>query len=264
MAQDAAPRLDGELRLRGRIATASNQTFLGEIDGTRVVYKPRIGEKPLWDFPDGDLADREVAAYLVSEALGWSIVPLTWLRDGPLGPGMVQVWREPDPAHDPVDVVRVDEVPGAGWRRVLDGLDDADLPVALIHEDSLALRRMAVFDVLVNNADRKGGHVLPMPDGHRYGVDHGLTFHEEHKLRTVLWGWQGDALTPDECAGIDRVLGGLAAGARGAGGSLGTALAELISPAELDAFADRCRRTLRRGCFPAPSGPMPATPWPLF
>ena len=185
--------LTGELTLHGRVMPASNATFVGEVDGVRVVYKPVAGERPLWDFPDGTLAGREVASYAVSEALGWNVVPHTFLRDGPHGLGMVQRWQEPDDAQAAVDLVREGRVP-AGWLHVFDGVDEHDRGVALVHEDSAPVRRMAVFDVLVNNADRKGGHVLAMTDGHRYGVDHGVTFHVENKLRTVLWGWMGEPL----------------------------------------------------------------------
>jgi uncharacterized repeat protein (TIGR03843 family) len=247
----------GELELTGRIATASNATFLGTIGGVTVVYKPVAGERPLWDFPDGDLAGREAAAYLVSESFGWNVVPRTWLRDGPLGRGMVQLWREPDPEQSAVDLVPADAVPDEGWRHVLDGSDEFDRPVALIHEDSAALRRMAVFDIVVNNADRKGAHVLEMIDGHRHGVDHGLTFHVEHKLRTVLWGWLGEALSAAELEGIARVR-------RDIDDGLGEALAELVSAPEIAAFATRCDRLRSDGRFPAPHGDMPAVPWPLF
>jgi len=161
----AADLQHGEIELTGRITTASNATFLARLDGIPVVYKPVAGERPLWDFPDGDLASREVAAYLVSEAFGWNVVPRTWLRDGPLGSGMVQLWQDVDPEQDAVDLVSTDAVPGEGWRRVFDGTDNADRTVTLIHEDSTALRRMAVFDIVVNNADRKGAHVLAMADG---------------------------------------------------------------------------------------------------
>ncbi|WP_315093539.1 SCO1664 family protein [uncultured Cellulomonas sp.] len=249
--------LGGELELVGRITVASNATFLGSIGEVQVVYKPVAGEKPLWDFPDGTLANREVAAYLVSEAFGWDVVPVTWLREGPLGPGMVQLWQEPDPAQDPVDVVPARAVPPQGWREVFDGIDDDGRPLTLIHEDSAALRRMAVLDVVVNNADRKGGHILPTPQGHRYGVDHGVSFHVEHKLRTVLWGWQGEPLRPDEAAGVQRVRGQL-------DGDLGQDLAELLTDDELTAIAARCDRLLRRGVFPGPAGAMPAFPWPFF
>ena len=248
---------DGELEITGRITTASNATFLARIGNSVVVYKPIAGERPLWDFPDGDLASREVAAYLVSQVFGWNIVPRTWLRDGPLGAGMVQLWRDIDPEQDAVDLVPAGAVPDEGWRYVFNGRDNQDQAVTLIHEDSPALRRMAVFDIVVNNADRKGAHVLAMADGHRHGVDHGLTFHVEHKLRTVLWGWLGDELTSDELDGIDRVRAQL-------DGDLGAALAELLTSREIAALAARCNRLRRNGRFPAPHGEMPAVPWPLF
>lgn len=246
-----------ELRLTGRITTASNATFLGSIGDVVVVYKPIAGESPLWDFPHGTLAHREVAAYLVSEVLGWDIVPRTWLRDGPMGEGMVQLWQEQDPAQDAVDLVASEDVPEVGWKHVLEGQDENGRMIALIHEDSPALRRMAVFDVVVNNADRKGDHILAMADGHRHGVDHGLTFHGDHKLRTVLWGWLGDALTAAELEGIARVSEGLH-------GGLGRHLADLLSAEEIGALAARCDRLRLAGRFPAPSGEMSAVPWPLF
>lgn len=247
----------GELEILGRITTASNATFLASIDGTRVVYKPIAGERPLWDFPDGDLAGREVAAYLVSEALGWDIVPRTWLRDGPAGEGMVQLWKHCMPDQDVIDLVAADAVPDLGWRHVFDGTDEHDRAVALIHEDSPALRRMAIFDVIVNNADRKGAHVLPIEGGHRYGCDHGLTFHTDHKLRTVLWGWIGEDLTADELAGVARVKDSLA-------GELAEALSPLLTEHEIAALAERCDRLRSAATFPGPRGPMPAVPWPLF
>ena len=253
---DRMPVLSGEVELVARIPAASNETFLASIGDVPVVYKPREGEKPLWDFPNGDLADREFAAYLVSECLGWNLVPPTWIGDGPLGEGMLQLWQQVDTAQSAVDVVPSAGVP-RGWRRVFDGADEDGGPIALVHEDSPALRRMAVFDAIVNNADRKGGHVLAMPDGHRFGVDHGLTFHAEPKLRTVLWGWVREPLTAEETDGIARVLASLRH-------ELGRELATLLSVAELEAFADRCHRMLDTGRFPAPSGSMPATPWPLF
>ena len=248
---------DAELIITGRITTASNATFLAQIGDTAVVYKPVAGENPLWDFPDGTLAQREAAAYLVSEAFGWNVVPRTWLRSGPMGVGMVQLWQDIDPEQDAVDLVTSDRLPESGWRRVLDGTDEEDREVTLIHEDTDALRRMAIFDVVANNADRKGGHILAMPDGHRHGVDHGLTFHAEHKLRTVLWGFTGDELRPDEIAAVDRVRTSLYA-------ELGDALSELITSDELDALDARCDRLLRTTRFPAPRGHMPAVPWPLF
>ena len=246
-----------ELVLTGRLTTASNATFLGSIGDAAVVYKPVAGEAPLWDFPGGTLARREVAAFLVSEALGWEVVPRTWLRDGPFGEGMVQLWQEEDGSQHPVDLVPTDDVPATGWRAVLEGLDQDEQRITLVHEDTPALRRMAVFDAIVNNADRKGDHVLPMADGHRFGVDHGLTFHHEDKLRTVLWGWLGEPLTAEELGGVGRVADGL-------DGELGENLGALLSAAEIEALDARCARLRADGCFPAPSGEMPAVPWPLF
>lgn len=244
------------LTLTGRIMPASNATFLGLIEEQQVVYKPVAGEKPLWDFPDGTLAGREVASYLVSEVVGWGVVPRTWLGDGPHGLGMLQEWQDVDPEQAAVDIVPVDHLPD-GWRHVFDGVDGNDQPVSLIHEDSPALRRIAVLDVVLNNADRKGGHVLEMSGGHRFGVDHGLTMHVEHKLRTVLWGWIDEELDVEERAGVERVLVALA-------GDLTAGLADLVTPDEVEALGLRCEELLAAGRFPAPDGPMPAVPWPPF
>lgn len=248
--------LDEELRLHGRIMPASNATFVGEIGDVRVVYKPVAGERPLWDFPDGTLANREVAAYLVSETLGWDVVPYTFLREGPHGLGMVQLWQEPDEQQAAVTIVPEGKVP-AGFRHVFDGVDELDQPISLVHEDSAPLRRMALFDVVVNNADRKGGHVLEMADGHRYGVDHGVSFHTDHKLRTVLWGWAGEPLTDDELVGVERVLSALP-------GDLGDELGYLLDQDELSRLRQRCQRLLASRRLPQPRGDWPAIPWPPF
>lgn len=247
----------GELELRGRVMPASNATFVGDLDGRTVVYKPIRGEKPLWDFPDGTLAGREVAAYAVSVATGWDVVPRTWLGDGPHGPGMIQEWQESDPDQEAVTLVPAGAVPD-GMISVFDAIDDQDRDVSLVHEDTEALRRMAVFDAITNNADRKGGHVLEMADGHRYGVDHGLTFHHEAKLRTVLWGWHGYALEDEHVSGVERVLAALT-------GPLGETLAEHLTDLEIDTFSRRCRRLLDRGVMPLPRrGDYPPIPWPPF
>jgi uncharacterized repeat protein (TIGR03843 family) len=246
----------GELVLHGRVLPASNATFFGDLNGTRVVYKPIAGERPLWDFPDGTLAGREVASFLVSATTGWDVVPQTWLGDGPHGAGMLQRWQEPDPDQNPVDLVSAGQAP-QGWLEVFDGLDGHDRPVTLIHEDTEALRRMAVFDLLVNNADRKGGHVLPMGDGHRFGVDHGVTFHVEHKLRTVLWGWAGEPLTEDELEGVERLRVAVP-------GALGEALASLVTQREIAQLVRRCERVLRDARFPEPGAEWPVIPWPPF
>ncbi len=263
-ATDPADELTaGELVVEGRILPASNATFLGSVGSgpaaVTCVYKPIAGERPLWDFPDGTLARREVAAYVVSEALGWDIVPTTVLRDGPAGLGMVQRWQEPDPAQDPVDVVPAGRVP-EGYLHVLDAVDGDERPVSLVHEDTDGLRRMAVFDAVVNNADRKGGHVLAVGSGHRYGVDHGVTFHVDNKLRTVLWGWAGEPVRPEDRGALERLLGTLTT----TDDPVTERLGELLVGQELQVLASRCETLLTRGTMPVPSGDWPSVPWPAF
>ena len=258
---------EGDLDLHGRILPASNAAFLAEsvLGEERVacIYKPVAGERPLWDFPDGTLAARERASYLVSEALGWDVVPLTVLRDGPHGLGMVQQWREPveqadGGLPDPVDIVPVGRTP-AGYLHVLDAEDGYGHDVSLVHEDTSALRRMAVFDVVVNNADRKGGHVLAMADGHRYGVDHGVTLHVQDKLRTVLWGWAGQPLHPEEGRALRCLLDD-----EDVRRPLRAGLRELLTQPELDAVDRRVAGLLRAGAMPAPGTGWPSIPWPPF
>ncbi|MBF4163089.1 SCO1664 family protein [Nocardioides sp. CBS4Y-1] len=252
------------MELHGRVMPASNATFVGTLrDGgtaTQVVYKPIAGERPLWDFPGAVLAHREVAAFHVAETFAGEslpvLVPPTWLGDGPHGEGMVQVWAEPDPDQSAVTIVPEGEVP-AGYLHVFDGIDARDRDISLVHEDTPTLRQMAVFDALVNNADRKGGHVLEMTDGRRLGVDHGIAFHSEDKLRTVLWGWAGQPLTDDELEAVLRVRAGL-------GSTLHDLLAPLLGPLEIDCLARRCDRLVGRGVMPVPRGGGPAIPWPPF
>lgn len=250
----------GELSVLGRIMPASNHTYLCVLgpdpEGPRAVYKPVSGERPLWDFDTGTLADREYAAWLVSEALGWSVVPPTLLRDGPAGPGMVQLWCEPDPEQSPVDIVAQGPLP-SGTLHVLDALDNEERPVMLVHEDSEALRRMGVFDLVVNNTDRKGGHVLAMPDGHRYGVDHGVCFHVDDKLRTVLWGWAGQPFSAPETAGLTRLQEAFVTGAL-------HELDDLLTDDEIAATRGRVDRLLAAGAFPEPGPGWPSLPWPAF
>ncbi len=194
------------------------------------MYKATVAERPLLDFAPGTLARREVAAFLVSESTGWAVVPPTVHRDGPFGEGMLQQWVHADPDED---------------------------VVAMVMGDDPRLRRMAVFDAIVNNTDRKGGHLLPVPGGHVFGVDHGVTFSTVPKLRTVLWGWMGSPLDADETAGVERVLAGLA-------GDLGTELRTLLTRPEVTATRRRCVTLLKRGRFPRPSPNWPAVPYPLF
>jgi uncharacterized repeat protein (TIGR03843 family) len=258
VAPDLGDLREQQLVVLGRIMPASNHTFLTRLGetGAQCVYKPSSGERPLWDFTDGTLAAREYAAWVVSDHVGWEVVPPTVLREGPAGPGMVQLWSDIEEGVDPVDVVAEGEVP-RGYLHVLDATGADDEPVVLVHEDTAALRRMAVFDVITNNTDRKGGHVLPVPGGHRYGVDHGVCFHAEDKLRTVLWGWAGHDLSADERRGVESVLTGL-------DGSLRDSLEDLLTVREVDAVARRCERLLARGRFPVPRGGWPSIPWPPF
>lgn len=259
---------DGELTVLGRIRSASNATFLCEasLDSECVhcVYKPVSGEQPLWDFPDGTLAGRELAAYLVSTQLGWNIVPYTIIRDGPAGPGMLQLWiqqpgdaadSDPRPGPDLVDLFPTGK-PQPGYLPVLRAYDYAGDEVVLMHADDHRLRRMAVFDILVNNADRKGGHILYGLDGNVYGVDHGVSLHVQDKLRTVLWGWAGkpiDDPTMESVADLaDALRGPLAAELRGH-----------ITSAEIAALIRRTHVLLDDPVMPGPNRHRPI-PWPAF
>ncbi|WP_217238902.1 SCO1664 family protein [Streptomyces sp. AC555_RSS877] len=251
---------EGELTVRGRIREASNAALYCTVshDGREAacIYKPVAGERPLWDFPDGNLARREVAAYEVSEATGWGLVPPTVLRDGPYGEGMCQLWIEVTPEAELLALVDGEE-PEAGWKAIGFAEVGEGRTALLVHADDERLRRLAVLDAVINNADRKGGHLLPAAGGVLYGIDHGVTFNVENKLRTLLWGWAGEPLTGEA---VD-VLTGLRA-ALGADGALTARLAELITPAELDATRARVDALLAAGTHPEPSGDWPAIPWP--
>ncbi len=256
----------GDLTFVGRIPTASNLTLACRVGDLMCVYKPIRGEAPLWDFPDGTLAGREVAAYLISEALGWGVVPETVLRDaGPaeadLGPGMAQRWiHAPDEPRgpEPVDLVPIDAV-GDDVIPILRAYDEDGALVALVHADTPELRRLAVFDVVVNNADRKGGHILTDADGRLYGIDHGICLHEDDKLRTVLWGWAG-APVPDELVDdLHRLAGRLA----DSDDELTVRLGTLITAAEIAALRARTCALADGADLPSPPGER-AIPWPPF
>jgi hypothetical protein len=230
---------DGDLEVVGRLVAASNFTLFGrvrlELPGQPVlesacVYKPIRGEAPLWDFPDGTLAAREVAAHAVSVASGWDVVPPTVMRDGAFGPGMAQLWVEVDETVDVVELVR------SGDAR---------------------LRPVALFDAIVNNADRKAGHLLPVERGLVRGVDHGVCFAIEPKLRTVLWAWRGHPLLPDEIEVLQRLLGLLEA-------DLGAELAAFLTRAEVAATRRRIDALLANCAFPQPDPERPAIPWPWY
>ncbi|WP_235439299.1 SCO1664 family protein [Streptomyces yangpuensis] len=256
----------GELTVVGRIREASNAVLLCTVtyDGASAdcVYKPVKGERPLWDFPDGSLAQREVAAYLVSEATGWGLVPATVLRDGPFGEGMVQQWieaRQPqdDSPEDGLLALVEGEEAAEGWKPVAFAEVGEGRTALLVHADDPRLRRLSVLDAVINNGDRKGGHLLPAPDGRIYGIDHGVTFHTEDKLRTLLWGWAGEPLTDEARRALTTLAAELAEGA-----PLATRLAELITAAELAAVRERVAHMLRTGTHPVPSGQWPSIPWP--
>ena len=259
---------DGELTVIGRIRSASNATFLCESTvgecSVHCVYKPISGEQPLWDFPDGTLAGRELGAYLVSTELGWNIVPHTIIRDGPAGPGMLQLWvqqpgdaadSDPRPGPDLVDLFPSDKL-APGYLPVLRAHDYAGDEVILMHADDIRLRRMAVFDVLINNADRKGGHILFGLDDHVYGVDHGVCLHVENKLRTVLWGWAGKTIDDETLTAV----GGLADALTG---QLADKLAKQITRTEVAALRMRTLALLDNPVMPGPNRPRPV-PWPAF
>ncbi|MDT0611308.1 SCO1664 family protein [Streptomyces lancefieldiae] len=250
----------GELTVRGRIRDASNAalycTVAYEGREAACIYKPVAGERPLWDFPDGTLAQREVAAYEVSEATGWGLVPPTVLRDGPYGEGMCQLWIEAAPQSELLALVD-DEEPGPGWKAIAFAEVQEGRTALFVHADDERLRRLAVLDAVLNNADRKGSHLLPAGDERLYGIDHGVTFHAENKLRTLLWGWAGDPLTGEALAVLDALKEALKDG-----GTLATRLGTLITPAELDATRARVDALLTSGKHPEPSGEWPAIPWP--
>lgn len=225
---------DGELIVTGRLIDASNATLLAqctlENEIVKCIYKPIAGERPLWDFQDGNLAQREFAAYLISEYLEMHIVPLTILRDGPFGLGMVQEW---------IDI-------------------DQDIDLAeFFSQDDPQLRKMALFDAVINNTDRKIGHLLPHPDGRLFGCDHGVTFHHEYKLRTVLWQWAGSDLTEDEISSLQALQEILETDESGT-------LQSLITQTELLSLKSRIDALIKDRSFPLPSTDWPAIPWPAF
>jgi uncharacterized repeat protein (TIGR03843 family) len=260
--------------VRGRLVDASNATLYAVVtlDGVEAacVYKPVAGERPLWDFPTHTLARREVAAFVLCDGLGWDLVPPTVLRDGPFGEGSVQWWigsGEVDEDGDPlvaepgagvVDIVAPDRVP-PGWLQVLRAESYEGEPVSLVHADDPDLRRMALFDAVANNADRKGGHILRDRVGGLKGVDHGLTFNLDEKLRTVLWGWAGRRVAAEDVDALRAVSDDLCRR-----GPLQEALSRLLAPAEVARTSDRLTRLLDAGRHPRPGAGRHPLPWPAF
>ena len=213
----------------GRLVDASNATLQATLENTdpvmKVIYKPVLGEKPLWDFADGNLANREYAAYLLSELGDFNLVPTTVLREGPFGSGMVQEWIEIDEELDVVDFGQSNDP---------------------------QLRKLALFDAIINNTDRKFGHLLVDQDGKLRGCDHGVCFHQENKLRTVLWQFAGEQFTTEEIELLNKV----------AQLDLNSLFAELLTSAEISALSERISNLLAAGQFPFPSDQWPAIPWP--
>ncbi len=257
----------GSLELEGRLLSASNASFLGHVslDGVllRCIYKPVAGERPLWDFTDGTLAGREYAARVISQTVGFDLVPTTVLRDGRFGFGMCQRWVETDPDVALVDVVSHDFAE-PGWLAVLEAEDQRGRPVVLVHADEDRLRDMAVFDVLINNGDRKGGHVLVEaarggPDSFSavWGCDHGVSLHEDDKLRTVLWGWADMPLRDVDIERLDALVASLR-------GDLAVILAAYLTVSEIQALQSRALVLRAVGAMPAPGKGWPVIPWPPF
>ena len=254
----------GQLTVLGQVRGASNAVLYCSVayegEQAHCVYKPVAGEQPLWDFPDGTLAQRELAAYEVSEVTGWGLVPPTVLRDGPYGQGMCQLWIEAAPQDEDAPGLLAlveDEEPGEGWKPVVRAEVGDGRTALLVHADDPRLRRLAVLDAVINNGDRKGGHLLPGPDGRLYGIDHGVTFNADDKLRTLLWGWAGEPLPAEAVEVLDRLAAELEPGA-----ALLTRLGELITGAEIEALRARVEALRGTGLHREPSGEWPSIPWP--
>ena len=222
----------GEIEITGRLVDASNATLFGHVTGANgeeisLIYKPIAGERPLWDFPDGTLAAREVAAYQFSDFAGFNLVPLTILRDGPYGLGAVQEWVEVDQEIDIID---------------------------LAQSRDQALRRLVLFDAIINNTDRKIGHLLPTRTGELFACDHGVCFHQEDKLRTVLWQWRAEELLGEDFDLLHSVNNRF--------DDFASLVEELLTPTEIAATKMRIERLIQTLVYPSPSDDWPAIPWP--
>ena len=227
---------DGDVDVLGRMPWSSNATFLVNLslgnDELLAIYKPQRGERPLWDFPRGTLCHREVAAYEISRALGWDIVPDTVLRDGPAGVGMMQRFVE----HDPDEHY-----------------------FTLLSEHGDVFRRMAVYDIIINNTDRKGGHCLrALDDGHIFGIDHGVSMHTQWKLRTVIWDFAGESIPPSVCHDVHAFADVLHER------EFAATMRELLDTFEVDALRARVDHLLATGVLPEPDRDYHSYPWPTI
>jgi uncharacterized repeat protein (TIGR03843 family) len=251
----------GKLTVLGRLAGSSNATLLSMVTDAhgheiKCVYKPVTGERPLWDFPDGTLAGREVAAYELSRLLNWDVIPVTvWRDDGPYGEGSVQLWVDTDEDICLVDLISVD-VGHEGWLHVLTGENEAGQEVRVVHRDRFDLAQIALLDALMNNADRKAGHLLIGEGDRLWGIDHGLTFNEQPKLRTVLWGWAGHQIPEPMMADMASLV------ARW--NEVERVLETFLAGYELRALAERLQELSDGARYPRPPEHWPAVPWPLF
>jgi uncharacterized repeat protein (TIGR03843 family) len=250
----------GTLTWEGALAGASNATIRAicrrEDASVRCVVKPVAGERPLWDFPVGTLSAREVAAYEVSVALGWSLVPPTvWREDTEVGAAMVQLWVAEDPHSSAVRVVAPDEVP-PGWAAILEGHDQAGAAVVLIHALNDRMEKMAVFDAVINNGDRKGGHVISDSDGVAWAIDHGVSLSVEPKLRGVLWGWAGEPISESVLRDLRGFQDLLACDSQ--------RFDVRLTVQEQVALRERVDTLVASGMHPLPSGEWPAIPWPIM
>lgn len=238
----------GALRMIGQLTDASNATFVAADEADqRWVYKPVAGESPLWDFPAGTLGRREVAAFALSDALGLDIVPPTFWCEGPLGEGSAQRWVDGAPTPL-IDLLEPEELTDA-WLPILLANTQDGRQVVLAHRDDARLRKVAIFDALVNNADRKASHLIANGEALR-GVDHGVSMHVEPKLRTVLWGWADEPLTEDELVLVRQAAG------------VGDPLAPGLDDDEWAALIGRAEALFAAGEMPSPDGRRPAIPWP--
>lgn len=221
--------LHGNLMVVGRLVDASNATLLANVEDSdpliEVIYKPIAGERPLWDFPDGNLANREYAAYLLSDLAEFNIVPYTVLREGPFGFGMVQEW------------IKIDE-----------NIDVVEFGQSFDHQ----LRKLALFDAIINNTDRKFGHLLIDETGVLKGCDHGVAFHSEDKLRTVLWQFSEQSFLPEELTLLNNVKSI----------NLDQVFSNYLTKEEIAAISIRTDNLISSAKFPEPSDSWPAVPWP--
>ena len=240
-----------QLRIIERLPQASNGAFLAELDGVKVIFKPNHLERELWDFPTGTLALRERATYVMDQLLGWNLVPTTNLVETEQGFASVQHWVEATPSL--VEIFPSSDVP-AKWLGVLDGQGPSGDPLTLAHQDLEVLMKIALLDAVVNNADRKGGHILTSNDGSTYAIDHGVTFHEKPKLRTVLWGWAGQEIPAQLLADLVRTTEKV----------LESELKDLLTEHELLSTLDRLNEITETGVFCVPNDEWPSLPWPLF